>query len=294
MAMGNIFQGLITALITPFKNGDIDFASLKKLLDYQMQNNVDGIIIGGSTGEGMSLSGGEYKVLLEEAVNISDQKVPIIGACGASSTHSAIEIAKATDSAGADGLMVTLPPYVKPMSQGIYQHFKSVHDACKLPIMIYAIKSRTGINIDDDCLLELSKLPRIVALKDSCQDLQRPLRISAIVKKDFNILAGDDELSLAFNAQGARGCVSVASNIAPLHCKAIQNNWLRSENLAALKIHQQLVPLYNALFAETNPIGVKYAAHFLGFCENELRLPLTPATAATQAQIRKAIESLNE
>jgi 4-hydroxy-tetrahydrodipicolinate synthase len=292
--MDNIFKGLITALITPFRDGKIDFGALKKLLEYQIQNDVDGIIIAGSTGEGGSLDLEEYKNLLQEAVNITDKRVPIIGSCGASSTSMATEISEVTSKAGANGIMIKLPPYVRPTQKGIYEHFKIIHDTINLPIMIYATFGRAGIDVEDETIFELAKLPRIAALKDACANLERPLRISANIKESFNILAGDDSIALAFNAQGAAGCVSAASNITPWLCKELQNHWNSGSIGAALKIHQQLLPIYQSLLMEPNPIGVKYAAYYLGLCENELRLPLIPAQEATRVKIEQAIKLLNE
>ncbi|XVN43062.1 MAG: 4-hydroxy-tetrahydrodipicolinate synthase [Candidatus Rickettsia vulgarisii] len=285
----NIFTGLITALITPFKNNQLDFDSLEKIINYQIDNKVDGIVVGGSTGEGTSLTMQEYRDLLQAAVKIAGKRLPIISGCSSNSTNLAIEMVKISEEAGVDGFMCSVPPYVKPMQEGIYLHFEALHNASNLSIMLYSVPSRTIFDFTDETILRLSKLSRIIALKDAYNDLERPIRLKNMIDKEFNLLCGNDEIALSYNAQGGVGCVSVTSNVMPKLCKELQDSCKNNDYHKALAIQRQLSPLYKSLFLESNPIGVKYATHKLGLCTNELRLPLTPATNNTQEKINKVI-----
>lgn len=286
----NIFKGLITAIITPFKDNKLDFVSLEKILNYQIDNKVDGVVIAGSTGEGSSLSLQEYQSLLEMAVEITKNRTQVIAGCCAITTSIAIDMIKICTKIPVDGLMCSIPSYVKPMQEGIYLHFEAIHNVSNLPIMLYSVASRTVVDFSDDTIVRLSQLPCIVAFKDAGTDLERPLRIKDAVSKDFNLLCGNDGIALSYNVHSGVGCVSVASNIAPSLCKKLQNNCYAGNYKEALRIEQQLLPLYKALFVETNPIPVKYAAARLGLCANELRLPLTSVSKATEEKINKAMD----
>lgn len=286
----NIFKGLITALITPFKNNKVDFASWEKIINYQVDNEVDGIVVGGTTGEGTSLTLEEYKTLLQLTAELVKGRVTVIAGCSAMNTQSALEILKICTAVSVDGFMCSIPSYIKPSQQGIYLHFTALHDATHLPLMLYAVPTRTIVDFSDETIVRLAELPRIIALKDAGNDLERSLRLTALINKEFNLLCGNDALALSYNAQGGAGCVSVVSNIAPALCKKLQVNWFNNNHQAAKENNQQLLPLYKALFAETNPIPVKYAAHNLGLCLEELRLPLTSATPETQEKIKKAMQ----
>lgn len=281
------------AIITPFKNNKLDLESLEKILEHQIKAEVNAVVIAGSTGEGSSLNLEEYKLLLQTSKNIVNKRIPIISGCSSNNTAYAIELAAESTKIGVDGFMISPPSYLKPTQDGIYKHFEAIHEASNLPIMLYSVPGRTGVDFTDEVIFKLAKLPRILALKDAGIDLEKPLRIKAIVKKEFNLLCGNDDLSLAFNAQGGVGCVSVASNVAPKLCKELQKKWYNNDVKGALEIHQKLLPLYKALFVESNPIPVKYAMHYLGFCTNEIRLPLTEATNTTKKQIEEIITSLS-
>ena len=291
--MYNIFKGLITALITPFKDNKLDLYALERILKHQIKHEVDAILITGSTGEGSSLSFEEYKLLLQTSVEIVNKRIPIISGCSSNNTAYARELAAESTKIGVDGFMASPPSYVKPTQHGIYKHFEALYEACNLPIMLYSAPTRSGVDFSDETILRLSKLPRILALKDCGVDLERPLRIRAIVKNDFNILTGNDEVVLAFNAQGGVGWTSVVSNIAPDMCKELLEKWYKNDTKGALEIHQKLLPLYKVLFIESNPIPIKYAAHYLGLCENEIRLPLTEASDSAKKQIENIITSLS-
>lgn len=291
--MNNIFKGLITAIITPFKDNKLDLDALEKILNHQINAEVNAIVIAGSTGEGSSLSFEEYKLLLQTAKDIINKRIPVISGCSSNNTVCAIELAAESTKIGVDGFMISPPSYLRPTQGGIYKHFEAIHEASNLPIMLYSVPGRTGVDFADETIFKLAKLPRILALKDAGIDLERPLRIKSVINKEFNLLCGNDDLSLAFNAQGGVGCVSVASNITPKMCKELQEKWHNNDVKGALEIHQRLLPLYKALFVESNPIPVKYAMHYLGFCTNEIRLPLTEATDTTKKQIEEIITSLS-
>ncbi|AFB21148.1 4-hydroxy-tetrahydrodipicolinate synthase [Rickettsia canadensis] len=291
--MHNIFKGLITAAITPFKDNTLDLDALEKILEHQIKYEVDGVLIAGSTGECSNLSFEEYKLLLQTSLEIVNKRIPIISGCSSNNTAYARELAAESTKIGVDGFMASPPSYIKPTQEGIYKHFEVLHEACNIPIMLYSAPTRSGVDFSDETILRLSKLSRILALKDCGVDLERPMRIRAIVKEDFNLLTGNDEVVLAFNAQGGVGWVSVASNIVPNICKELLEKWYKNDVKEALEIHQRLLPLYKALFVESNPIPIKYAAHYLGLCANKIRLPLTEASYKTKKQIENIITSLS-
>lgn len=292
--MSNIFSGLITAIVTPFQDNQLDLISLEKILEYQIKNNSDGVVIAGTTGEGSSLSFEEYKNLLQAAKQIVKKRIVIIAGCCSSNTEIALKLALEAEDIGIDGLMCTTPPYVKPTEEGVYQHIKAIHDKTNLPMMLYNTPSRSGTNISDQLVVRLANLPRVIALKDTGTDIARPIRMKTQIKSDFNFLTGEDETSLAYIALGGKGWVSVASNYVPALCKKLLEYCFNNDYAQALIIQQKLFALYQALFKESNPIPIKYALSYLGFCNNELRLPLCTASTDTEKMIRTEIIKLSE
>jgi 4-hydroxy-tetrahydrodipicolinate synthase len=285
----NIFQGTITALITPLSGDRIDFDSLKKLINLQIDAGIDGIVVGGSTGEGNSLSDDEYNALIEASCLQAGKKIPVIASISTVSTKSAINKIKEIRYFGARGLMCTVPHYIKPTQHGIIEHFKQIHDSSDLPIMIYVHPGRTGIDLKDETIIRLSKFDRIVAIKDAGDDINRPLRLLTEVKDGFSMLTGNDENRIAYSSHGGGGCVSVISNLWPKKCKQLQDFLNNSEFAKALEIQKTLMPVYKAVFAEPNPIGIKYAASALGLCSDEIRLPLTQALPDTVKNINNIL-----
>lgn len=284
-----LFSGLITALITPFKNYDIDFASLKKLINHQIDGGIKSIVIAGSTGEAPTLLMEEYVTLIKAAIELSKGKLNVIAGCSSSSTKNSVEMAMTAENLGAVGLMCSPPPYNKPTQEGLYQHFKNIHNNTNIPIMLYAAPGRTGVDFTDDTIIKLAELPRIIAIKDCGGDLERPLRLISKIGNKLSILSGDDPITLSYNAQGAKGLVSPISNLFPKEIKQVQDLWAKGNHAKALELQIKLLPLYKALFSETNPISIKYAASLLGLCEAELRLPLYPPNAGNQKNIEEAI-----
>jgi 4-hydroxy-tetrahydrodipicolinate synthase len=291
--MHNIFKGLITAIITPFRDNKLDLDALEKILKYQISGGADAVILAGTTGEGNSLSFEEYKLLLQTSVEIVNKTIFVISGCSSNNTTYAQELAAQSTKIGVDGFMASPPSYLKPTQLGIYKHFEAIHAASNLPIMLYSTLSRSGVDFSDDTIFNLAKLPRIVALKDCGADLERPLRIRAVCEQGFNLLTGNDDVVLAYSAQGGVGWVSVASNIVPKLCRELLDKWDKSDISGALEIHQRLLPLYKALFMESNPIPVKYAAYYLGLCSSEIRLPLTSASNITQKHMEEVVKNLS-
>ncbi|MGC0371543.1 MAG: hypothetical protein DGJ47_000232 [Rickettsiaceae bacterium] len=289
-----VFKGIITALVTPFSNNKIDFESLSKIIKKQIDGGIKSIVIGGSTGEGSSLSEEEYYALIQHSVQSSEGKIKIIaGITGVYTEHVCEKIRKLME-LEVDGLMCTVPHYVKPEQSGLLKHFVALNDASEVPIMIYAHPGRTGCNINDKTLVELSNLSNITALKDATSDIERPLRLGALVKKDFRFLVGDDAMLLAYGANGGEGCVSVTSNVMPKAMNKIYNLIYKGKNSDARQLLQRMLPIIQAVSCESNPIGIKYVANMLQLVSDEIRLPLTHAGEETVAKVNEIIPLLNE
>jgi 4-hydroxy-tetrahydrodipicolinate synthase len=272
--MTKFFKGIYTAQITPFKNNEIDYISLEKLLKRQVNSNVDGVVIAGSTGEVSTLSDDEYNSLLQFSAKILKGKTQFIAGVSSNNTIAALAKAKIAIEAGVDAIMVVMPYYNKPPQRGIYEYFKIIHDNTNIPIMLYSVPSRTGVDFADSTIIELSKLPRVIGLKDSANDLERPLRLYNNLPEDFSLLSGEDTTCAAFSAHGGVGLVSVISNIYPKICKKIQDDLNRNDFAASLKTQSKLVDLYKSIFVATNPIPIKFAASAMGLCSSEVRSPL--------------------
>lgn len=288
----NIFDSTITALITPFSKGKIDFQSLESLIERQVDSGINGIVIGGSTGEGSSLTGDQYFELVKIASEYAGNKINIFAGITAISTNEALTKLDKLLSLDLDGVMCTAPQYIKPEQEGLFQHFKLIHDATNLPLMLYIHPGRTACDFSDDTIFRIMKLERFVAIKDATSDLEKPLRI--LPKSDINMLTGNDSAVLSYYANGGSGCVSVIANIFPRLCKQIDNTWKDGQVGKALVIQRELTPLYTAIFAESNPIGVKYAAYKLGLCSEEILLPLTFASKEARSKIDIELERLKD
>jgi 4-hydroxy-tetrahydrodipicolinate synthase len=275
--------------VTPFLNNKIDFASLEKILNHQVTNDVKTVIIAGSTGEVKSLYDDEYDDLIKHA--LQNKGLNIIAGCNSSSTEKAVKIAIQAQKLGAHALMVTMPCYNKPTQEGIFRHFKAVHDAIDIPMMLYSVPSRTGVDFSDETIYRLADLDRVVAFKDAGGDLERPLRIISKIGDKISLLAGDDSVALGFNAQGCSGLVSVASNLVPKFISQIQTLWFDNQIQKALDLHAKLLPLYKAMFVETNPIAVKYAMSILNLCSSEVRLPLCDLKNENKILVEEVLRS---
>ncbi|MBN8531837.1 MAG: 4-hydroxy-tetrahydrodipicolinate synthase [Alphaproteobacteria bacterium] len=287
-----MFTGIITALITPFKNGKIDEEAFRKLVEWQIAEGVNGLVPCGTTGESPTLSHEEHKRVVELCIETARGRVPVIAGAGSNSTAEAIDFAHHAKKAGASGVLVVAPYYNKPSQEGIYRHYKAVHDAVSFPILIYNIPARSVVNITDETLARLAKLPHIDGVKDATGDLARVSSLRMAAGPGFCQLSGEDMTALAFNAAGGRGCISVTSNIAPRLCAELQKLTLQGDFAAALKIQDQLAPLHKAMFCEPSPGPVKYAASLLGLASAEVRLPLTEISDAAKQQVEAALKTL--
>lgn len=286
------FYGSITALITPFKNGKVDYAAFEKFIEWQVSEGSHGLVPSGTTGESPTLDYDETKLIFElcvatvkTATGNSGKKCPVIAGTGSNSTREAIELSQIAQDAGADALLQVAPYYNKPTQDGIYAHFKAVHDSTDLPIILYNIPGRSVVEISVDTVLRLAELPRIVGLKDATSDLTRTNLMRQSIKKGFSILSGEDGLAAGYLAQGADGCISVTSNVAPALCAELQNAWIAQDMKRFAEIQALLAPLNKALFVEPNPAPIKYACSTLGLCSDEVRLPMLVATAAARKQV---------
>jgi 4-hydroxy-tetrahydrodipicolinate synthase len=273
-----MFKGSFTALITPFDNGALDEEAFRKLVDFQIRSGTHGLVPVGTTGESPTLSHDEHNRVVELCVKQAAGRVPVIAGAGSNSTAEAIELVRHAKSAGAAAALVVTPYYNKPTQEGLYRHYKAINDAVSLPILIYNIPPRSVIDISVATMTRLFELPNIVGVKDATMNLARVSQQRAAMGPGFNQLSGEDGTAIGFMAHGGHGCISVTANVAPRLCADFQNACLAGDYARALQLHDRLMPLHEALFVETSPAPVKYAAERLGLCRSEVRLPLAPAS----------------
>lgn len=288
-----MFQGSYPALITPFTANGIDEDGLRRLVNWLIEQGSHGIVAVGTTGESATLSFEEHKRVVEIVVAETQGRIPIMAGAGSNNPEEAIVFAQHAEKIGADALLCVAGYYNRPSQEGLYQHFKKVHDATTLPITIYNIPPRTVVDISPDTMARLAELPRVVGVKDASGDLSRVLQEKQRIAKAFSFLSGDDIAAVAYNANGGQGCISVTANVAPALCAQLQQACLQNDFASALAIQQRLLPLHEALFIEPNPAGAKYAASLLGLCSDYCRLPMVPLSEETKKAIRQALEQLN-
>ncbi|MGE3622589.1 MAG: 4-hydroxy-tetrahydrodipicolinate synthase [Bdellovibrionales bacterium] len=286
------FHGSITALITPFADGKVDEKKFQDFVAWQIAQGTNGLVPCGTTGESPTLSDDEMGLVTRLCLEVAKGKLPVMAGCGSNSTAHAVHLTKQAEKLGADAALHVTPYYNKPTQEGLYQHFKAIHDASGLPIYIYNIPGRCVINMTMETMARLAQLPRIAGVKDATGDLTRPVKTREACGTDFTQLSGEDALALAFNIEGGHGCISVTSNVAPALCARMHAAWSKGDIAAAQKINEQLMPLHDALFAETSPGPVKYAASLLGLCRYELRLPMVPVSKATEKAVEGAMRKL--
>ncbi len=288
-----MFFGSIPAVITPFKNGEVEYSSFEKILNHLIQNGSDGLVPCGTTGESPTLSHEEHKKIIEETIKINDRRVPIIAGTGSNNTEEAVDYTKHAESVGADAALVVTPYYNKPTQQGLYHHFKVIANSVKIPIIIYNIPGRSVVDMSIQTMIELSKIQNIIGVKDATNDLFRPLLTAANMKNDFCYLSGEDGTALAFLAQGGHGCISVTANVAPKQCSEMQLAWREKDIEKAQRLNLKLANLHNSLFLESSPGPVKYAASLLGLCSSETRLPLVEISEKTKKSVSESLQSLS-
>lgn len=284
-----MFRGSITALITPFTNGEIDWASFDKLVEWQIEQGSHGVVPCGTTGESPTLSHEDHKAIIRRCVQVVNGRIPVIAGTGSNSTQEAIELTQGAKDAGADASLSVVPYYNKPTQAGMIAHFTAIHDAVDLPIILYDIPGRSVVGMSVETIAALSQLDHIVGIKDATNDLARVRALRECVAKDFILLSGEDATAAGFYALGGEGCISVLANIAPKLSAELYNSW-KAGDLETFTAHRDaLAPLGRDLFCESSPAPVKYAAQRLGLCSAEVRLPLLPASAAAQSKVDAAM-----
>ena len=287
-----MFKGSIPALITPFSNGKVDYNSFVKIIEWSVREGSHGFVPCGTTGESPTLSHQEHKKVIEECIRVVDKRVPVIAGAGSNNTIEAIDFTKHAENSGADAVLIVTPYYNKPTQSGLYHHFKKISESTNLPIIIYNIPGRSVIDMTIDTMLELSKIDNIVGVKDATNDLFRPLLTKKRIKNNFCFLSGEDGTALAFLAQGGHGCISVTANIVPKLCSELHNSWQNNDLIKCQQINLKLAELHNALFVESSPGSVKYAAELLNLCTAETRLPLVSITDETKKYVKNCLVNL--
>ncbi|MFZ5708782.1 MAG: 4-hydroxy-tetrahydrodipicolinate synthase [Pseudomonadota bacterium] len=284
-----MFRGSMPALVTPFRNGQVDFDTLKRLVEWHIAEGSHAIVPVGTTGESPTLSHDEHKQVIEVVVQTVAKRIPVIAGAGSNNTIEGIDLIRHAEKAGADAALVVTPYYNKPTQRGLIAHFTALHDACALPIVIYNIPGRSVIDMTPETMGELAKLPRIVGVKDATGRIERVSQQRAACGPDFIQLSGEDATALGFNAHGGTGCISVTANVAPRLCAEFQEATLAGDYAKALAYQDRLMPLHEAIFIEPGLAGAKYGLSRLGLCSEEVRLPLTGLLAATKARIDAAM-----
>ena len=284
-----MFKGSITALITPFKNNEIDWKKFESFVEWQIEQGSDGLVPCGTTGESPTLSHDEHKAVINRCIEITAGRVPVIAGTGSNNTHEALDLTQEAKDSGADAALVVTPYYNKPTQDGLYAHYKALNDQVDIPVIIYNIPGRSVVDMSIETMARLAELPRIIGVKDATADLARPLELRNKVGNDFCQLSGEDATATAFLAQGGHGCISVSANVAPSLCARMHKAW-REGNIEEMeRCRDTLAPLHKAMFVESSPAPVKYAASALGLCSDEVRLPLLPASASCRAVVDKAL-----
>lgn len=290
----NIFHGLGIALITPFKaDGEVDYDALERLMEYQIGNGADFLCILATTGEAPCLSQEEKDKLTQEIKRINAGRVPLLKYCGGNNTRAVVEELKNTDWSGIDGILSICPYYNKPSQEGLYQHFKAIAEASPLPIVLYNVPGRTGINMKPETTCRLATdFPNIVAIKEACGSLEQIDEILKHKPKHFEVISGDDALTFSMVASGAVGVISVIGNALPKEFSRMIRLEFRGEYEAARKIHHQFTELYKLLFVDGNPAGVKALLNDMGMIDNVLRLPLVPTKVATKQKMADILKRM--
>ena len=284
-----MLKGSIVALITPFKDKNLDENAYRKLINYHLKNGTNGIVPGGTTGESPTLSHNEHKKIIEIAVNECKGKIPIISGTGSNSTDEAVDLSKFAEKAGSDALLIVTPYYNKPTQEGLYQHYKKINDNVGIPIIIYNIPSRSVIDMTVETMSKLFELKNIVGVKDATGDLNRVDQQLKSMGKDFIQLTGNDDNALEFNKRGGSGSISVTANIAAKLTSDFQKACVDDLNKAN-ELDKILQPLHAAMFIESNPSPVKYAASLLGMCNASVRLPLVEVREETKKIVSEALK----
>ena len=289
-----MFKGSNVALVTPFKNGILDEKTYIKLIHFHIENGTNGLVPAGTTGESPTLSHNEHEKVIDLCVKESNGKIPVFAGTGSNSTEEAISLTSHAEKIGANGALIVTPYYNKPTQEGLYQHYKAINDKCGIPILIYNIPGRSVIDMSVDTMARLFELKNIIGVKDATGDLTRVEKTLKKLGKDFIQLTGNDDNALVFNKKGGVGAISVTANIAPKLCSDLQR-LSKSNNdndiKEAKRLDEILQPVHHAMFVESNPSPVKYAAKLLNLCDDDVRLPLVKVTDTTKEIVKKALHT---
>ncbi len=285
-----LIKGSNPALITPMRDGQVDEKAFLEFVDWQVKQGSHGLVPVGTTGESPTLSHAEHERVIALCIEANNGRVPVIAGTGSNNTQEAISLTQHAQSAGADVALLVMPYYNKPTPEGLYAHFRKIHDESDIPLIIYNIPGRSMVNMSVETMAELAELPRIVGVKDSTADLWRVSAQRHAMGPDFIQVSGEDATALALMAHGGHGCISVTANVAPALCSAFQEHCMAGDYASALAIQDKLYPLHEALFLEASPGPVKFAASVLGLCAGELRLPLVEPREETRAAVVAALE----
>jgi 4-hydroxy-tetrahydrodipicolinate synthase len=287
-----MFKGVITALVTPFRNDAVDEEALRRLVDEQIRAGVDGLVPVGTTGESPTVTVEEHIRIIKIVVEETRKRVPVIAGTGANATREAIELTQEAKTVGADGTLQVTPYYNRPTQDGLYRHFKAVADAVSLPMVVYNVPGRTGCDLLADTVARLCDIPTVVGVKEATGSAQRAAQIISRVGDRLVVLSGDDATAYPLYTLGAQGCISVVSNVAPADMAATWDAWVAGDWKKARELHYKLFPLHEGLFIEANPIPVKAAMAMMGKIADEIRAPLYPMTGANRDKVRKILVDL--
>jgi 4-hydroxy-tetrahydrodipicolinate synthase len=284
-----LFRGVLPALVTPFRDGEVDEDAFVRLVERQITGGVHGLVPVGTTGESATLSHDEHRRVVELCVRTAAGRVPVIAGAGSNATDEAIELVRHAKQVGADAALVVTPYYNRPSQEGLYAHYQAINDAVQLPVIIYNVPSRTSVDISNETLARLSKLPNMVGIKDATGDMARASLQRLTCGEDWVMLSGNDDVALGYLAHGGHGCISVTANVAPEQCAAFYNDALSGRWQGALYGQDRLIRLHKALFADASPSPTKFALAHLGLCAEDARLPIVPCSQAARTEVLAAM-----
>jgi 4-hydroxy-tetrahydrodipicolinate synthase len=284
-----LFKGVLPALVTPFRDGAIDEQAFVMLVERQIAGGVHGLVPVGTTGETATLSHDEHRRVVELCVQTAAGRVPVIAGAGSNATEEAVELVRHAKTIGADAALVVTPYYNRPSQEGLYAHYAAINEAVQLPVLVYNVPSRTAVDISNETLAQLAKLPNIVGVKDATGDMARPSFQRLMCGEDWVMLSGDDPTALGYMAHGGHGCISVTANVAPEQCAAFYNNAMAGQWQAALYGQDRLIRLHKALFTDASPSPTKFALAHLGLCREDARLPIVACSEAARVEVMAAM-----
>jgi 4-hydroxy-tetrahydrodipicolinate synthase len=284
-----LFRGVLPALVTPFRDGQVDEDAFVRLVERQIKGGVHGLVPVGTTGESATLSHDEHRRVIELCIKTAAGRVPVVAGTGSNSTDEAIELTRHAKAIGADAALIVTPYYNRPSQEGMYAHYAAINEAVQIPVLLYNVPGRTGVDLSNDTVARLAKLPNIVGVKDATGDLARASQQRLMCGEGWTMLSGDDPTALGYIAHGGHGCISVTANVAPDQVSAFYNDALTGQWQSALNGQDRLIRLHKALFTDASPSPTKFALAHLGLCQEEARLPIVAASEASRAEVLAAM-----